>query len=102
MQENHRNASVSVGTTSTVVAEERNPLVNYRKFISVINTSTGGQVISISWTDEAGAGQGIQLSPGGFYTESQDAGFTVTNSRISAISSAASGTVAVAERLVEK
>lgn len=101
MEELHRNASVTVGTDSTIVSEERNPLVNYRKFISIINTSTSGQVINLTFTDEAGAGIGVQLNVGGYYTESEDAGYKPTNSRISAVSSAASGSVAVAERLVK-
>jgi hypothetical protein len=100
MEELNRNVSVTVGTDSTIVSEARNTLVNYRKFISIINTSTGGQVINLTFTDEAGAGKGVQLSVGGFYVESQDAGFTVTNSRISAISNIAGGTVAISERLV--
>jgi hypothetical protein len=102
MEEIHRNASVTVGTDNTVISEERNPLVNYRKFISIINTSTAGQVINLTFTDEAGAGNGIQLNVGGYYAESEDTGFTPTNSRICGISSAAGGTVAVAERLIKR
>lgn len=98
----NRNVSIDVNTDPVVISEERNPETNFRKVISIINTSTAAQVISIAFTDEAGAGNGIPLSVGGFYIESQDAGFSVTNSRITAVSSAAGGTVAVMERLVRR
>lgn len=97
--ENNRNVSISVGTSNVVLCDSRNPTVNYRSFFSIINTSTGGQVISITFTDEAGAGNGVVISPGGYYSESISEGFTPTNERICAISSGAGGTVAVSERL---
>lgn len=98
MPENNRNTSVTVGTDNVVLSEQKNPDTK-RIFFSLINTSTAGQIVNISFTDEAGAGKGIQLAAGGFYSESQSEGFTCTQSRISAISSAAGGTIAISERL---
>lgn len=94
-----RNSSVSVGTDNVVVSEAVNTTNSQRISFSIINTSTGGQNISLAFTDEAGAGKGITLAVGGFYSESIDAGFTPRNSRISAISDAAGGTLSVSERL---
>lgn len=96
---NDRNVSISVGTDNVVISEDKSQNNVKRIFYSIINTSTGGQIISISFTDEAGAGKGIPLSPGGQISESEDNGFQVTKSRISAVSSIAGGTIAVAERV---
>ena len=101
MGENNRNVSITVDTTNTVLSEARNTYTK-RKFFSITNTSTGGQVINITFTDEAGAGLGIQLSPGGYYSESASEGFNPTNSRICGISSIAGGTVAISERIEVK
>jgi hypothetical protein len=95
-----RNQSITVGTDNTTISEAVNTSISHRVSFTLINTSTAGQVINISFTDEAGSGKGIQLSVGGYYAESQDAGFKPRNSRISAISSAAGGTLAVSERIV--
>jgi len=95
----NRNVSIDVGTDNTVLCDTRNTLVNRRIFFSIINISTAGQEISISVSDEAGANKGIVLDVGGSYVESRDSNFEPTNNRICAVSSAASGKVAVCERL---
>lgn len=92
-----RNVSIAVGTTNVVLSEQKDQ--QRRVSFSIINTSTGGQVISITFTDEAGAGLGIPLSAGGFYSEAESEGFKCTRSRICAISSLAGGTIAMTERL---
>jgi hypothetical protein len=97
--ENNRNVSVSVGTDNVEISSQKNKDTE-RIFFSIINTSTGGQVISISFTDEAGAGQGIALSPGGSHSESKDAGFRPTQARICGIASAAGGSLSFSERIV--
>jgi hypothetical protein len=99
MAENNRNTSITVGTDSTVLSDQKNEQTKRIAF-TLINTSTAAQIVSIAFTDEAGAGKGIVLSPGGFHSESQDAGFTPTQMRISAISSAAGATIAVSERII--
>lgn len=99
-QESNRNASVLVDTTPVVVAEGLAPPDNFRRVITIINTSTGGQVITIQIGDEAVAGSGIVLNAGGYYNESQDAGFTPSNARFTAVSDLAGGLLAVQERVV--
>jgi len=101
VRELNRNTSVSVGTSAVVVSEITLPGI--RKVLSIINTSTGGQVISLGFGNvEAANGQGVQLNPSGFYVESQDTGFIVTQDRVSAISDAAGGTLAVMERVINQ
>jgi hypothetical protein len=98
-RELNRNATVTVGTSASVVSEITLP--GQRKIISIINTSTAGQVISLGFGNiEAAAGNGVQLSPGGYYIESLEAGFVPTQDRISAISDIAGGTLAIMERVV--
>lgn len=101
MQELNRNVSVAVGTDNVELSGEKNTLVTYRKFISIVNTSTAGQIISISVADEGANSAGIPLSVGGLYLESEDAGFKPTNRRICAVSSAAAGSVAISERIIQ-
>lgn len=92
------NKSISVGTSAVKLADDLAP--TQRKFISIINTSTGGQVISISINADPANGQGIVLSPGGSYTDSQDgAGYFPPSFNIQAISDLAGGKVAILERV---
>lgn len=96
--ENIRNVSIAVDTTNVVVSEDMTG--NQRKLLTLVNTSPGAQIISLGFGQEAIAGQGIALYPTGTYSETLDARFTPTNARISAISSAAGGTLAVHERIL--
>lgn len=96
----NRNYSLTVGTTVTVVSEQTNYPTNERKVISLINTSTGGQNITIAFSDQAIAGSGVFLAPGGYYQESHDAGFTPSQAQITAVSSGAGGTLAIQERIL--
>jgi len=98
MAENIRDEVISVGTTVVKVSEDM--YNSERNVIILTNTSTGGQIISLAWGKEAVAGSGIVLSPGGFHQESKDAGFKPSNKNITAISSGASGTLAVHERML--
>ena len=95
MQTLIKDKSAAVGATSVLVAEE---CFQERVFLSVVNTSTGAQVISLAFGQEAVAGQGIVLYPGGYYAESKDAQ-PITQKQIQAIASAAGGTIAVQERV---
>jgi hypothetical protein len=99
--ENNRNVSIAVGTAIVVLSNAPNTST-FRKYITIQNNSTAGQKITISFTDEAVAGQGEVLSPGGLHHESVDAGFKPTQNRIIAISDAAGGTVSVSERTVTR
>jgi len=95
-----RNASLTIGTEAVVVAEEQ--YGTKRNVLVITNTSTGGQIITISAGDQAVAGQGIVLSPGGYYADSADSGYIPTNRRVTAISNGAGGTVAIHERIIMK
>jgi len=88
---------ITVGTASAEISRQQ---TNSRRILfSLINTSTGGQSISIAFGQEAIAGQGIVLAPGGFYTESEDPGFKPTNEQITAIASGAGATLAMTMRV---
>lgn len=90
--------ALTIGTSVVVVSDTQT--FSRRILFSLINTSTAGQVISIAFNSDAVNGQGIVLSPGGYYAESEDIQFKPTNEQITAVSSAAGGTLAVTERVV--
>jgi len=95
----YRNVGVAVDTTTTVLSEAKNTNHQQRKVITIINNSSAGQIISIAIEDEAGTTIGGILNVGGHYQESQSEDFLPTNARITAVSSAAGGTVAIMERI---
>lgn len=97
VQEINRNVSLTVGTSLVNVTEEVGQNQE-RKVLTLMNTSTSGQKITINIGDQAVSGTGIQLSVGGYYHESKDAGFTPTQTFVTAIADAASGTLSVQER----
>lgn len=88
--------TVSVGTDSINVSRLQ-PLAK-RVLFTLTNTSAT-QTISIAFGQDAVASQGVVLAPGGFYSESADAGFKPSNDDIYAVSSAAGGTLAIQERV---
>lgn len=94
---NTNNRSEAVGVAAVRVAEAQ--LTSRRSFISFINTSTGGQVITLACGQEAVAGKGFVMSPGGYYTESKDGEDSYpAQEEFTAISDLAGGTLAVVER----
>jgi len=99
VQEINRNVSLTIGTDVYVVSNEVGQNQE-RKVISLMNVSTGGQTITLNIGDQAVSGSGITISPGGYYHESKDAGFTPTQTFITAIASAAGATLAVQERVL--
>ena len=96
----NRNQSITVGTSLVEISDEQPFPTNERKVITLINTSTAGQKITVSIGDEAAGTAGIVLNVGGYYHESHDAGFTPTQSRITAIADGAGGTLSVQERII--
>jgi hypothetical protein len=88
--------SVTVGTSSTQLMPEKT--TNERVVWVVVNTSTLNQIITLGINSEAVANRGIVLQPGASWVESMDSRFQPVNDQVTAISSAASGTVAVYER----
>jgi len=99
MVERIRNASLTVGTDPSVISEEQ--FNAQRSVLFIVNTSTGGQSITIAPGDVAVAGSGgIVIGPGGFYQDTIDSGYKPTNSRVTAVSSAAAGTISIHERVI--
>lgn len=93
-----RNAAVAVGTSAVQVAPQL--VSGQRTALTFINTSTGGQIITIQWGQQGTAtGQGIVLYPAGSWSESYDGYFTPSNLDVWAVGSAASGTLAIQERV---
>jgi len=90
--------SITVGTSVVVVSDQQT--FSKRVLFSLINTSTGGQTISIAFGQDAAASQGVVLAPGGYYSESKDPSFDPTNDQITAVSSGAGGTLALMERVI--
>jgi len=101
MTDNITNKLVSIGVTLVNVADEVLP--TQRKNITIVNTSSGGQKISLGINADAVNGAGIVLSPGGTYNDSADGNsrnsYFPTHYHISAISDLAGGTIAVMERI---
>ncbi len=97
MVEQVRNATITIGTTSQIISTEL--LAKQRRVFVVTNTSTGGQTITLSWGQEAAAGNGIVLTPMGSWSESVDTAFSPSPLQIYAVSSAASGQVSIHERV---
>lgn len=95
-----RNSAQTIGTTAVQVVPEL--LSGERKVINITNTSTSGQIISLSWGSQAVASSGVVLYPGGSWSESNDVGFVASNLSIWAVSSGVSGTLAIHERINPK
>jgi len=97
MSERVRNVSLSVGTSSVVVSPSLEE--GQRRVLVLTNTSTAGQIISVSWGQEASAGIGVVLTPYGSWSESVEGTFVPHNAQIYAVSSGASGTLSIHERI---
>jgi hypothetical protein len=84
----------TIGATSVKISQKQE-----RKVIYLRNTSTAAQVISIAFDNinPAVANSGIVLAPGEYILDSSSEGYTAWNGDISAISSAAGGTLAMME-----
>lgn len=96
-QERTRNVKVTLPTTSTKIAEA---CFQERTQISIINTSTGGETVSIGIGEEAVANAGIVIYAGGSYSESKgDKSDKITQDVITALGSAATATIAIVEKV---
>lgn len=97
MSENIRNAVQTIGTTSTQVLPRL--MSGQRTALTIINTSSSGQIVSLNWGGAAEAGRGIVLYAGGSWSESKDAVFKPSIEEVWAIASASSATIAIHERV---
>jgi len=95
----HVNTSQTIGTSPAVVSIEKDNANGKRHSIIIINTSTLAQVITLAIDAEAQALAGIVLYPGGSWQDSRDSGYYPTQKQITAVSSAAGGTIAIQERV---
>jgi hypothetical protein len=91
-----RDDTITIGSTSTEVSPETS---TQRIVWVVTNVSTAGQIISLGIGKEAIAGKGIVLYPTGAWAESVDSAFKPTLARITAIASAANGSITIHERV---
>lgn len=92
-----RNGAQTIGATAVKVVPKL--MRGQRTALTIINTSSSGQIITLNWGGEATAGRGIVLYAGGSWSESRDAVFVPSIEEIWAIASAASATIAVHERI---
>lgn len=97
LAEQYRNDALSVGTTLVTVS--RQITIGLRKVIALTNVSTGTQRISLSVNGAAVDSSSIVLYPGDSWVESIDSAFIPTQAQITAIANAASGILAVHERV---
>ena len=96
--------TITVGTTPIRVAEELEP--SQRKFIAIVNTSTGGQIINVSLQNEASTTVGVPLGTNGNIVDSAsgdepDAYFP-SEFQYTAVSSAVGGQLTIIERIGTK
>lgn len=92
-----RNESVTVGTTSTIVAQYRS--TKDRKAIILRNNSTSSTaVITVNLGNSATASTGIVLRQYESISDSNETGYTCFQGTIAAICSEAGGTLVIMER----
>jgi len=94
-----RNDLCAVSTTAVIVADRR-PDSAPRKAIYIRNSSTAGQVITLSPSDAAPAvsSYGIVLKPGECWVDSTSEGYKCWQGSVNAISDAINGQVSVFEQ----
>lgn len=95
-----RNVSITLSTTQIPISAKVRE--GQRQLITISNTSTGGQVITLSLFVQAVAGAGVVLNPNESWSESIDSSFIPSNEIWYAVSSAAGGKIALHERLTDE
>ena len=99
MQINSSDRSITVDTTTVVISEEKKNAE--RTNITFVNTSTGGQKITVSTSGDAVSGAGLVLYAGGSNEKQKTSNLPIIQSRITAISDLAGGTLAVHEEVLQ-
>jgi hypothetical protein len=95
-QEYVRNTTVSVGTSSTVIADAQ-PV--QRQDLYIRNSGTGGEIITVHLGfGTAVANEGIVLENGQAFTMTEASGYQCYSGVVTCISDTASTTVTVMER----
>ena len=95
-----RDAQQTIGTASVLVNVQQE--AGARKALSIINTSTGGQKVSLAWGKAAVSGAGIVLYPGGSWSESEDGTFNPSNMEVWACADIAAATISIHERVTTR
>lgn len=99
MQINSSDRSIPIGTDTVVISE---PKQNAERVnITFVNTSIGGQVITVSTSGDAVSGAGLVLYAGGSNEKQKSSNLPIIQSRITAVSSAVGGTLAVHEEVLQ-
>jgi len=91
----NRNELISIGTSSVRVSETKD--VSKRTSITITNSSTGTEIITISIDKEATSLAGRTLYPGGAWNASRGDRFFPTQKQINVICDQASGQISLAE-----
>lgn len=100
MAEIHKSEYLTIGTTPVVVSVERGNNNGIRENILILNSSTGGQKITLGFDKPAVDNEGVLLHAGGFYADSRDGtGYLPTQKLITAVSDGADGKLSVQERV---
>ena len=99
MQINSSDRSATIGTDTVVISEVKQTAE--RVNITLVNTSTGGQVITVSTSGDAVAGAGLVIYAGGSIERQKTSNLPIIQSRITAIASAVGGTLAVHEEVLQ-
>lgn len=99
MQINSSDRSETIGTSVVVISDEKRNAE--RVNITLVNTSTSGQVITISTSGDAVAGAGLVIYAGGSIERQKTSNLPIIQSRITAIASASGATLAVHEEVLQ-
>lgn len=95
-----RNATLTVNAAAlTVVCPPVESPYARRKAVTITNTSTGGQNVTVAFGEDVTAGKGYFLVPYSTLNESKSENYECFQGRITAIASAIAGSVAVVERV---
>lgn len=91
--------SVTIGTDVVVISEPKQN--GERTNITLVNTSTASQVISVSTSGDAQAGSGLVLYAGGSIDKQKSSNLPIIQSRVTAVASAVGATLAVHEEVLQ-
>lgn len=92
------NRSATVGTDPITVAKQQDN--GKRTFISIVNTSSSGQIVYLAVGTEAKLGEGFPMSPGGSFAEDTSSIVFPSQKLYSCISDGAGATLAIQERTI--
>lgn len=101
MQVNVANSTATVGTSPVVLSEGKISGVSERIRLIISNVSGAAQIIYLAVDGEPAANTGLVLNPGGSMAWEKQAGIPIQQKRVNAVSSAAGGTVAVYEEVMQ-